>query len=480
MIVAILKPILGSKMNLQNYSTALKLLTASIFLGACQAPDLAQLKHNPMSFMKLKNSSEDSAVNQNKKEPLTAKLSLDDLLTGSLTSGDIGTDFDSVLKTALENDPVIIAARRNSEAKLAAIGQVKSQKDFQVSTTIYGGIEDVTDGTSGVALALDASRLVFDGGFIDAQVSSRRFMADSAKLELEATLNERAYRLGSLWVELEKYEALKNKIKSRLAVLDPLILQLERVAQAGIGDVSKVTAAQRTVSTIRVAETNISEGLAQAQLNFVNAFGALPDEINYDYEFVAQLVPSDVTDEMVHKAPLLLSQYATYQSNIANISAIRAKEDFKIGFEARAMRPFAGSGYDSDESIGLVARKTLFNDQMLESEMDEAKAIVQVTAENIKATHREGRRTIMTAQQNILSMDKAIALAKENAKLTADEIIYLKQQLVIGGSTLDSVLSAEARLYDAESKEINFLAEKQRSQLTIASALGFLATSLGL
>ena len=143
------------------------------------------------------------------------------------------------------------------------------------------------------------------------------------------------------------------------------------------------------------------------------------------------------------------------------------------------MRPFAGSGYDSDESVGLVARKTLFNAQMLESELEEAKAIVQVAAETLKATHRESRRTIMTAQQNIISMDKAIALAKENSQLTSDEIVYLKQQLVIGGSTLDSVLSAEARLYDADSKEINFRAEKQRSQLIIASALGLLASSLG-
>ena len=60
---------------------------------------------------------------------------------------------------------------------------------------------------------------------------------------------------------------LQQKIDERLAILDPLIAQLERVAEAGIGDVSKVTAAQRTVSTIRVAETNISEGLAQAKFN---------------------------------------------------------------------------------------------------------------------------------------------------------------------------------------------------------------------
>ena len=70
--------------------------------------------------------------------------------------------------------------------------------------------------------------------------------------------------------------------------------------------------------------------------------------------------------------------------------------------------------------------------------------------------------------------------AFEDIGITSDEIIYLKQQLVIGGSTLDSVLSAEARLYEAESKEINFLAEKRKAQLAIVSNLGLLSPALGL
>ena len=87
-------------------------------------------------------------------------------------------------------------------------------------------------------------------------------------------------------------------------------------------------------------------------------------------------------------------------------------------------------------------------------------------------------RTIETAQRDILSMDKAIFLAKKNATITA-EIIYLRQQLVIGGSTLDQcAFGREARLYEAEANEVNFLAEKQKSQLTILSTLGLLSKEL--
>ena len=74
-------------------------------------------------------------------------------------------------------------------------------------------------------------------------------------------------------------------------------------------------------------------------------------------------------------------------------------------------------------------------------------------------------------------MEKAILLARRNAQVTANEIKYLRQQLIIGGSTLDSVLSAEARLYEAESK-IGFVAGMRNSELTILASLACWRLSL--
>ena len=82
--------------------------------------------------------------------------------------------------------------------------------------------------------------------------------------------------------------------------------------------------------------------------------------------------------------------------------------------------------------------------------------------------------------QNVASLTEAIQLAKENIAVTADEIAYLRRQLVIGGSTLDSVLQAEARLYDAEAKGIEFAVEKQKAEASILASLGLLAESFGL
>ena len=122
-----------------------------------------------------------------------------------------------------------------------------------------------------------------------------------------------------------------------------------------------------------------------------------------------------------------------------------------------------------------MARKTLYNGGMLDSEIEEAEALVQAALAEVGSAYRQGVRLVANAQQSIESMDKAIELARDNAQVTSEEIVYLRQQLIIGGSTLDSVLSAEARLYEAESREIEFLAEKRRAELGIATTLGLLS-----
>ena len=97
------------------------------------------------------------------------------------------------------------------------------------------------------------------------------------------------------------------------------------MAEAGIGDVSKVTAAQRTVSAIRVEEARIVEGLAQAELEFENAFGTVSDGITFDHDFLANLVPQEINEEFVQNSPLLKSQYASYQASLAVLKSLRAK-----------------------------------------------------------------------------------------------------------------------------------------------------------
>ena len=453
------------------------ILPLSLLLCGCTVSDNSVGSDKPFAFLKKFDSSSSDTTAQSSKEN---NMSLGDILTNANPSVDMKSGFVKAVSSAVLADPLVISAKDELAAQRSQVEVAQSAKDIQFNATLLGGVEDVSDNVSGVALVLNATRVITDGGKIDARVASEKFVAEAAKHRLEASMNDRARVAVNAWVDLDRYERLNDMIGSRLLILNPLIEQLETVAAAGMGDASQVAAAQRTVSQIRVTQTDVKERLEQSRVAFRNVFGSLPSGIKLDANFIQSKLPKKVTKPMALSAPALLAGYASYNVAEANLSGVLAKSKFDLGFETKVTKPFAGSDYSSDESIGLVMRKAFFNKKQLVAEEKAAKSRVDRAIAQIQATYREGEQTIKTAQQTIKSMDEAIILSKETAEVTRDEISYLRKQLIIGGSTLDSVLSAEARLYDAESKEIHFMADKVKSQATILSALGLLSKSLEL
>ena len=127
-----------------------------------------------------------------------------------------------------------------------------------------------------------------------------------------------------------------------------------------------------------------------------------------------------------------------------------------------------------------MARKTLYDGKKLDNEINRAQLTVDSQMSKLQAVYREGKRTVENAQQTIIALDSGMRIARENAAASAEEITFLRKQLIIGQSTLDTVLAAEARLYDAESKEIQFLSDQILAELSILSTLGLLAPLIGL
>jgi outer membrane protein TolC len=397
------------------------------------------------------------------------------ILDEALASAVINNSFKDAIKSAVQSDPIVLGAKAKYSSSVASINVVQSLKDFQLSGTLYGGVEDLTDETSGIAAVLSANKTLYDGGKLDGQILAEQFAAKAAFSDYEAKLNERAFEASAAWVNLDRYESLSGLIGSRLDVLDPLITQLEKVASAGLGDATQVAAAQRTVALIRVTQTDVEERLEQARVTFINIFGGLPKDIDFPASIVSDAVPVDVSKAQIMQAPALRANYATYSAAVANLQSIKAQDAFNVGFETRIQKPFGGSSYDSDESIGLVVQKTFFDGHKLESEIKLAEEQAKAQLEFLKATYRSGNKMVKTAYTTISSMKKAIKIANDIAANAVEEISYLRKQLIIGQSTLDSVLSAEARLYDAESKEINFVADRRIAQLSIISSVGELA-----
>ena len=403
---------------------------------------------------------------------LPTTLSLEELTENRRTKVDVDAGFIKAILQAIDQSPDVLAAENEVAASRAKLSITEAGRDTQIKATALGGVEDLSDKTVGVAAILTANRMLYDGGILEAKIDSERFYSRSAEQAYLAARGEHAFALSRAWIELEKYQSLKDLIDSRLSVLDPLLVQLEKIAVAGVGDVGQVAQAQRIVSTILVAETEVSQNYEQAKITFSNVFGSLPVKAAYPAALISKQVPTGTDKQIAEKSPGLVSTYWAYRAAEAAVVATKAQDNFSIGFELKVQQPLGGSGAGSDESFGLALSKNFYQGDQLQSQVRRAEATAHVSAAQVTASYRKVKLTILTAREMIKSMDEAILLAKTNAQSSREEIEYLRKQLIIGGSTLESVLSAEARLYRAESKEIGFIAERRKAENTILAISG--------
>jgi outer membrane protein TolC len=403
---------------------------------------------------------------------LPTTSSLEELTENRLIKVDVDAGSLKAILQAIDQSPDVLAAENGVAESRAKLSSTESGRDIQIKAIALGGVEDLSDETVGVAAILSANRMLYDGGILEAKIDSDRFYLRSAEQAYLAVRGERAFTLSRSWVELEKYQSLRDLIDDRLSVLDPLLVQLEEVAVAGVGDVGQVAQAQRIVSNILVAETEISQSYEQAKIAFINAFGSLPMKARYPAALISKQVPTSTVKQIAKKSPGLMSKYWAYRAAEAAVVATKAQDKFSIGFEVKVQKPLGGSGVGSDESFGLALSKNFYQGEQLQSQVARAEATAHVSAAQVTATYRKGELMILAARETIKSMDEAIVLAKTNAQSSREEIEYLRKQLIIGGSTLESVLSAEARLFEAESKEIGFIAERRKAESTILALSG--------
>ena len=407
-----------------------------------------------------------------------AFLELGELIQNLRIDVDVDSGFKNAMLQALDQDPAVLAAKNEVLASKAKLRVTETGRDTQINATILGGIEDITDETMGIAAILTANRMLYDGGMLDAKVDADTFYSTSKEQFYLVTRDKSAFELATLWIELERCKDLMELISSRLAVLDPLLVQLEKVIKAGVGDVSQVASAQRVVSAILVAEADVSRQYQKARIAFANGFGTLPSTAKYNASWASAAVPTAPTKELVENSPGLLAKYWAYRAAEANVVSVEAQDNFNLGFKVRLQRPFGGSEANADESVGLALTKDLYRGDQLKAQVNRAEASAHAAAAQVAEVYQDNQGVILAAREMIKSMDKSIKLARSNAVSSREEIDYLRKQLIIGGSTLESVLSAEARLYDAESKEISLIAERRKAEMAILATSGHLTKVL--
>jgi outer membrane protein TolC len=130
-------------------------------------------------------------------------------------------------------------------------------------------------------------------------------------------------------------------------------------------------------------------------------------------------------------------------------------------------------------SFGLVLRKNLSDGNKLKTEIDLAQRKVFSQEQAIKNQYELLDSQAQELRISIEAFKQKQELNQKNINYTKDEIAFLEKQLTVGQSSLTSIVSAEAQLFELEARSITLKSENYISKLTLLSLLGELDQLIG-
>ena len=365
---------------------------------------------------------------------------------------------------------------------LGQVGVVASVRRPQLTGNAnIGGIRETgsnTDTTTGVAGGLNLSQLVYDGGASASAMNRSTALALSAQAGRVVQGNEIALSAAQAWIGLWQYSERLRLLQARTSEMDMLIEQIERMASNGMLDKASLENAQRQIVDIKLEESRLLAGRAEAQVLFQRFFNAKPSNMPRPSELVTAAQARALAQDW-QTAPGLQRQAAEL------LAAQAAVGEAKSAFRPRArLQAGARSPLERDEATDLTIGLSLeysFNDGgRRKKQLEAAEARVAATDAQLSDAQRSLEVELQAGLTRLASIERAMPLLADKLRLSRSEAETSRSQMLTGQSTLRQLVEAEIAIYRAQDEQIAMQAERQTLLLTIAARTGALSRLVGL
>ena len=315
-------------MHAKRYAIA----AALVFLASCDAPtEMSEMRTTVQERLTTYTSEVPAAVG----EPI------------ALTQG-----LAPALRAAVSKNEGYLGALALEAEAMGQVGVVASVRRPQLTGSAnIGGIRETgtnADTTTGVAGGVDLSQLVYDGGASASAINRSTALALSAQAGRVAQGNEIALSAAQAWISLWQYSERLRLMQARTAEMDTLIDQIKRMASNGMLDRASLENAQRQIVDIKLEESRLVAGQAEAQVLLKRFFNARPSNVPQPSELVSAAQARALAQDW-QTAPGLQRQAAEL------LAAQAAVGEARSAFRPRArLQAGARSPLDSDESTDLT------------------------------------------------------------------------------------------------------------------------------
>lgn len=386
------------------------------------------------------------------------------------------------LRAAVSTNEGYLGALALEAEALGQVGVVASARRPQLTGNAnIGGIRETgsnTDTTTGVAGGVNVSQLVYDGGASASAMNRATALALSAQAGRVAQGNEIALSAAQAWIGLWQYSERLRLLQARTSEMDMLVEQIERMASNGMLDKASLENAQRQIVDIKLEESRLIAGQAEAQVLFQRFFNAKPSNVPQPSELVSATQARALAQDW-QTAPGLQRQAAELLAAQAAVGEARSAFKPSARLQAGARSPL-----DSDESTDLTVGLSLeysFNDGgRRKKQLEVAEARVTATDAQLSDAQRGLEAELQAGLTRLVSIERAMPLLADKLRLSRLEAETARSQMQTGQSNLRQLVEAEIAIYRAQDEQIAMQAEQQVLLLTIAARTGALSRLVGL
>jgi len=390
---------------------------------------------------------------------LAPNLPVRALSADTKTWNDVVTNSPEILAAEI----AIIDAQREAEI-------VATAKGLQVNSTIQAGSMSLVDEKNGMLGSINIDKLVTDFGQTDARTLQANVNIEIAKLNYLSVVEKQLLTAGLALNAWESGYEVINLTFSKQVLAEPLIENLRRLAVAGQIDAIQLAAAEQQFAQLELTKVRSMEAVKKAEIIINKFFNKTPDQLKIDLQEL-----ENFTSKLSKIKPIQSVTYRIAQQRkaAADMTLLVHKTSDKGSVVARSKLDIpAADNMETDATVGIVYSKILRDGGRHEKITNQLEAKIRLAEADMLSAMVEVKSKDADLRAVKTIVKSSNALRTDLINNLQDQISQLEDQLAIGTTSFNELLSSHIELYQLQREEIESFSELRRINLELIAVSG--------
>lgn len=394
----------------------------------------------------------------------------------------VSDGYSAAISRAVQANAGYRFALSQKQEAASIIGVAESVRRPQVNLSANLGtwreFKSSGDSFGGLSGNISLSQLIFDGGESTAAINRATAEALAAEALSVSQENMLALEAGQAWIDVWQYDQRMKLLRSRASELEVMLQQMERMATNGFVDRAALDSSRRHIVDVRLEETRLIAGMADARVRFRRLFRNKPGRLSEPEEIVTPTLARSLVGSWKYApslealaAKLIAARHGVVEAEAAFRPRLRLQTGVRTPMNV--VDPSSGT-------LGISFDFNPFDGKRRVHQLEVA--VARRAAAEAQFEEESGRleAELASALEQLKGIERSMPLVAEQIRLSRSEAEAARSQITTGQSTLRQLVEAEVQNYRASDRQIEMRAERHSLLLNIAAQAGQLGRLIGL